>query len=67
MRAKLKQPRIEPIGTIVAVEIIADAAGYLLVGIGSAGSSIADTWHPTIAEAKAQAAFQYGVDGSEWR
>jgi len=48
MRVTLKQPRAESMGTVVAVEIIADGPAYPLVAVDCTGTSIADTWHPTI-------------------
>lgn len=38
----------------------------MLVAVDGTGTSITDSWHPTIAAAKAQAAFEYGVEDSDW-
>jgi hypothetical protein len=69
VKAQLHQPHVGAIGTIVAVEIVPEesSAAYLLIGIGDAGQSLTDTWHQTIEEAKAQAAFEYGVELSDWK
>ena len=58
---------LEPMGDAKWVEIREDAEGVFLLRYNSADECVGDTWHLTVAEAKAQAAFEYGVTEAEWR
>lgn len=40
--------------------------GYLLLRLDPSGTCLADTWHATLEEAKAQAEFEYEVVPSSW-
>lgn len=56
----------EPIGGPVSVEIHQTDGGFFLLHIDSAGDSIADTWHQSLDDAKAQAKFEYEIVDSDW-
>ncbi|CAN5925626.1 hypothetical protein BH11MYX4_BH11MYX4_31990 [soil metagenome] len=55
-----------PLPDPVALRILPDGAGFALLRLDKASTSIAHTWHPTLAEAKAKAATAYGVAEDEW-
>jgi hypothetical protein len=57
---------IAPLPDPVALRILADGAGYALLRLDKAGTSIAHTWHPTLDEAKAAAAKAFGVAEDDW-
>lgn len=48
------------------LEIVDDEGTTLLLRLDSANECIADTWHETIVAAKAQAKFEYDVEGDMW-
>ena len=50
----------------VTVTVVAGEAGYLLLRLDAQGRCIADTWHATLDEAKAQAAFEFDIRDDEW-
>jgi hypothetical protein len=50
----------------VALRILADGAGYSMLRLDKAVTSIAHTWHPTLEDAKATAAKAFGVAEEEW-
>lgn len=52
--------------TPASLRIVRDTTGYLLLRLNQAGDCLADTWHHTAEEAKAQAAFEYDVGSEEW-
>jgi hypothetical protein len=57
---------LAPLPDPVALRILADGAGYSMLRLDKAGTSIAHTWHPTLDEAKAEAARAFGVGADEW-
>jgi hypothetical protein len=57
---------IAPLPDPVALRILADGAGYSMLRLDKAGTSIAHTWHPTLEEAKAEAARAFGVAEADW-
>lgn len=57
---------IAPLPDPVALRILPDGAGYSLLRLDKAGTSIAHTWHPTLAAAKSAAATTYGVPEDTW-
>jgi hypothetical protein len=57
---------IAPLPDPVALRILADGAGYSMLRLDKAGTSIAHTWHPTLEEAKAEAARSFGVAAGDW-
>lgn len=50
----------------VALRVIPDGAGYSLMRLDASGASVAHTWHPTLDDAKAQAASEYGIADADW-
>jgi hypothetical protein len=48
------------------VEVRAVPGGFYLMRMRGEGSCIFDTWHLTLAEAKAQAEFEYAIEDREW-
>jgi hypothetical protein len=57
---------IAPLPDPVALRILADGAGYSMLRLDKAGTSIAHTWHPTLEEARAEAARAFGVAEGDW-
>ena len=57
---------LAPLPDPVALRILADGAGYAMLRLDKAGTSIAHTWHPTLEEAKAEAARAFGVAEADW-
>ena len=57
---------IAPLPDPVALRILVDGAGYSLLRLDKAGTSIAHTWHPTLDAAKSAAATAFGVAAEEW-
>ena len=51
----------------MACEISAEGGAYYLFSLDAAGRSFADTWHQSVAEAKTQASFQFGVQDADWQ
>jgi hypothetical protein len=58
---------IAPLPDPVALRLIPDGAGYALLRLDKASTSIAHTWHPTLEEARAAAATAYGVADDDWQ
>ncbi len=56
----------EPMGEARWVEITEDSGGFLLLRYNDADECVGDTWHLTLAEAKAQAEFEYGISEAGW-
>lgn len=54
------------VATPVALRIVHDDAGYLLLRLDDSGECVADTWHSTFDEALAQAEFEYQVPRDAW-
>ncbi|WP_437751217.1 hypothetical protein [Sorangium sp. So ce1389] len=50
----------------VWVEIEEVAGGVQLYRYSSEGVCVADTWHLTVDEAKAQAEFEFGIHAPDW-
>ena len=57
---------VAPLPDPVALRILADGAGYSMMRLDKAGTSIAHTWHSTLDEAKAEAARAFGVAAGDW-
>jgi hypothetical protein len=54
-----------PVPTWVRIEPDGDA--FLLLHLDENGESFADTWHQTIEDAKAQAAFEFEIAEHDWQ
>lgn len=52
--------------TAVYVEISEASTGFSLLQYDAEESCVADTWHPTVAEAMAQAKFEFGIGETGW-
>jgi hypothetical protein len=50
----------------VRVRIQSDGSGVLLLRLDADGDCVADTWHETIAAAKAQARLEFEIGDDEW-
>ncbi len=50
----------------VALRVVADGAGFTLLRLDASGVSLSHTWHPSLDEAKARAARDYGVAPEDW-
>lgn len=50
----------------VALRILPDGAGFSLLRIDAGGMSVAHTWHPSLDDAKAKAAADYGIGPNDW-
>jgi hypothetical protein len=50
----------------VWVEIVEVDGGVQLYRYSSEGLCVADTWHLTVDEAKAQAEFEFGIRDTDW-
>jgi hypothetical protein len=48
------------------VEIITAVGGFYLMRMNKLGKCIFDTWHMTLAEAKAQAEHEYSINDADW-
>jgi uncharacterized protein YqfA (UPF0365 family) len=57
---------VAPLPDPVALRIIADGAGYAMLRLDKADTSIAHTWHATLEAAKAEASTAFGVAEDEW-
>jgi hypothetical protein len=57
---------VAPLPDPVALRILADGAGYSMLRLDKARTSIAHTWHATLDDAKAEAARAFGVADGEW-
>jgi hypothetical protein len=51
----------------VAVELVEEDGAFFLLCLDEDGQCIADTWHATAEEAKAQASFEFGIEEADWR
>lgn len=56
----------EPCADPVAAQIVMEDDGFYLLRLESEGQRLADTWHQSLEEAKAQAAFEYGIADADW-
>jgi hypothetical protein len=50
-----------------SVEILEQDGAFYLLRLDSQGQGITDTWHDTLESAKAQAAFEYEIEESDWK
>jgi hypothetical protein len=50
-----------------SVEVVEQDGAFYLLRLDDDGKCIADTWHETVAAAKAQANFEYGIREEDWR
>jgi hypothetical protein len=50
----------------VAVRIVMEDDGFYLLRLDPEGQCLADTWHQSLEEAKAQARFEYEIDDADW-
>jgi hypothetical protein len=57
---------VAPLPDPVALRIIPDGAGYAMLRLDKADTSIAHTWHATLEDAKAEAARAFGVAEEDW-
>jgi hypothetical protein len=65
---KLQGGVATPIEGFSFVEIVPDEGGaFLLLYLDSRGNVLADTWHASVADAKAQAEFEFGLTGDDWQ
>jgi hypothetical protein len=48
------------------VEITEGPPGFSLLHMDAEGDCVADTWHPTLAEAVRQAKTQFGIEEADW-
>jgi len=48
------------------IEIVRDYGLIYLLRKNASGEQTADTWHPSVEEAKDQALFEFGVNAGEW-
>ena len=48
------------------VEIERQDHGYYLFSLDASRKCFADTWHPTLEAAKAQARFEFGIPEEDW-
>lgn len=51
-------------GEVTRVEIVSEEGSWFLMRYNGVGQIIADTWHPSMDEAKQQASFEYEL--GEW-
>lgn len=42
------------------------SGGFFLFHYDAEGRCIADTWHPTLGDAKEQAKFEFGIEDADW-
>ena len=47
-------------------EIVEIGGAIYLLRLNAASECVADTWHPDVAAAEAQAAFEYGIGDDGW-
>lgn len=52
---------------IAWVEIEPDDASFFLLYFSAAGECLADTWHPSLEEAKRQAHVEFEIEESDWK
>jgi hypothetical protein len=58
---------VERIPAPAWVEIAGEPEGFYLLHFDAKGNCIADTWHATLDEAKAQAHFEFLITSDEWQ
>lgn len=56
-----------PVELPLTLEVIEQDGGVDLLRLDRAGVCVADSWHESIDEAKAQASFEFGVVEADWR
>ena len=52
---------------IHSVSISVEHGTIYLLRLNALGETVADTWHPTIADAKRQAHFEYEIENDQWQ
>lgn len=57
---------VAPLPDPVALRIIPDGAGFSMLRLDKAGTSIAHTWHATLSDAKEAASSAFGVADDDW-
>jgi len=57
---------IEPVLTSLCIVHDEDSSGVFLFYCDDDGVALADTWHQTVDDAKAQAEFEFSVRPNEW-
>jgi len=58
---------VEAIPAPKTVEVVDQEGAIYLLRLDKEGQCIADTWHQTIEEAKAQASFEFNVNDCDWQ
>lgn len=48
------------------LEIEENKGSYFLYHLDLAGNCIADTWHPTLADAQRQAKSEFAIEAADW-
>jgi hypothetical protein len=69
-RGELRDGVPVPIETLPVphyVCIADEGSGFYLLHFNEEGQSFADTWHESLAEAKGQAKFEFGISESDWK
>jgi hypothetical protein len=61
------QFRVDETPDVCRVEIERQHDGVYLFYFNARGDCIADTWHPTLDEAKAQAADEFLLEEADWK
>jgi hypothetical protein len=57
---------VEELPTSEWVEISEEDGAFYLFHLDADGVCFADTWHPTLDEAKQQASFEFGIEPEDW-
>jgi hypothetical protein len=55
-----------PLPAPVSADIVEDEHGYFLIRKDPGGVEVGDTWHASLEEAKAQAAWELGIAEKDW-
>jgi hypothetical protein len=50
----------------VALRVVPDGAGVTLIRVDAGGVSLSHTWHPSLEDAKARAAREFGIADEDW-
>ena len=61
-----KSGKISEVPAPLAVEIMEQDGAYYLLSLDENGVCVADTWHPTIENAKRQAKFEFEIEEADW-
>ncbi len=57
---------VTPVPDPKTVEVVEQEGAVYLLRLDDRGECIADTWHETVEEAKAQASFEFGIEDGDW-